>query len=202
VDRGERARAAGATSARAVEEARLSLVALRAWEDQLWVPDPGGYQARDQGMAELLRRLHALLTPGKRTIVWAWNWHIARRYEEVRGFDDDPRRPVPRQGARAMGSFLHESLGDAYLPIALVGYRVEINSGGVTPPLQTNLLSVERRLNDLGPDYLLVDLRQPLPGTLLPPGGVYQVSQEWGDPYRQFAALLFLEHSPPMTYVR
>ena len=190
-----------ATSAAAVEEARISLIALRAYEDQLWVPDPGGFQARDHGMAEVLRRVHALYTPGKKTIVWAWNWHIARRYEEVRGFDDDPERHVPRQGARAMGSFLHDAFGSDYLPIALIGYHVEINSGGITPPIPTSPLAVERRLHELGPDYLLVDLRQPLPDTLLPPGRTYQVSQEWGDPYRQFGALLFLEHSPPMTYV-
>lgn len=190
-----------ATSAAAVEEARLALIALRAWEQQLWVPDPGGYQARDEGMAQLLLRLHALHTPGKKTVVWAWNWHIARRYEEVRGFDDDSARVVPRQGARAMGSFLHDALGADYLPIALIGYRVEINSGGITPPIPASPLAVERRLHELGPDYLLVDLRQPLPDALLPPGRTHAVSQEWGDPYRQFGALLFLEHSPPMTYV-
>ena len=191
----------GATSAAAVEEARLSLVALRGWQDQLWVPDPGGYQARDQGMATLFRRLLALQAPGKKAVIWAWNWHIARRYEEVRGFDDDPARVVPRQGARAMGSFLHDALGPSYLPIGLVGYRVEINSGGVAPPLQTHPLSVERRLHDLGQPHLLVDLRQPVADTLLAPGRTYQVSQEWGDPYRQFGALLFLEYSPAMTYV-
>ncbi len=190
-----------ATSAAAVEEARLSLIALRAYESALWVPEPGGYQARDYGMAELMRRVHALHTPGKKTVIWAWNWHIARRYEEVRGFDDDPNRLVPRQGARAMGSFLSDALGADYLPIGLIGYRVLINSGGTTPPLQNNPQSVEKRLHDLEVPYLLVDLRQPLPETLLPGGRTYQVSQEWGDPYRQFDALLFLEYSPPMAYV-
>lgn len=191
----------GATSPAAVEEARLSLVALRAWEEQLWVPDPGGYQARDSGMAAMLRRVHALHTPGRKTIVWAWNWHIARRYEEVRGFDEEPQRRVPRQGARAMGSFLHDAFGADYLPIALIGYSVQQLSG-TQPPLQTNPLSVERRLHDLGRGYLLADLRGPLGDTLLPPGRTYRVSQEWGDPYGQFAALLFLEHSPPMTAVQ
>lgn len=37
-----------------------------------------------------------------------------------------------------------------------------------------------------------MDLRQPLGGALLPPGQTYLVSHEWGDPYRQFGALLFL----------
>lgn len=191
----------GATSAAAVEEARLMVVSLRAWEDQLWIPDPGGYQGRDFGMATLTRRLHALHTPGKKAVIWAWNWHIARRYEEVRGFDDEPNFVVPRHGARAMGGFLSDAWGADYLPIALIGYDVAINSGGVTPPLQTHSQSVERRLHDLAADYLLVDLRQPLQ-TLLPAGRTYRVSQEWGDPYRQFGALVYLEHSPAMTYVR
>lgn len=191
----------GATSAAAVEEARLALIALRAYEEQLWVPDPGGYQARDYGMSQLLLRLHALHTPGKKTIVWAWNWHIARRYQEVRGWNDDPNGVVPRQGARDMGSFLHEALGADYLPIGLIGYRVyqTLPNG---PPVAASPLAVELRLHDLGPDYLLVDLRQPIPGDLLPPGATYQVSQEWGDPYRQFGALLFLEQSPATTFVR
>lgn len=191
----------GATSAAAVEEARLSLVALRAYEEQLWVPDPGGYQARDYGMAQLLRRLHALHTPGKKTVIWAWNWHIARRYEEVRGWNNDPQAVVPRQGARAMGSFLHEAFGADYLPIGLIGYRVETVSRDATPPVPTSGLAVEKRLHDLGRNYLLVDLRQPLPDTLLPSGRTFQVSQEWGDPYRQFGALLFLEYSPVMVFV-
>ena len=178
------------------------LVSLRAWQDQLWVPDPGGYQARDSGMAELLRRLHALHTPGRRTVVWAWNWHIARRYEEVRGFDDDPERHVPRQGARAMGSFLHDAFGADYLPIALIGYRVEMAAGAINPPLPNHPLAVERRLNALDRPYLLVDLRQPVGDTLMVPGRTYAVSQEWGDPYRQFGALLFLRHSPPMVFVQ
>jgi erythromycin esterase-like protein len=192
----------GATSVTAVEEARLMLVSMRGWEDQLWIPEPGGYQGRDFGMATAIQRLHALHTPGKKAVIWAWNWHIARRYEEVRGFDDDPQRVIPRQGARAMGGFLTDAFGADYLPIGLIGYDVQINSGGVTPPLQTHPESVERRLHDLGRPYLLVDLRQPLPQTLLPPGRTYRVSQEWGDPYRQFGALVYLHYSPGMTYVK
>lgn len=186
-----------ASSAAAVEEARIALISTRAWEDQLYVPDPGGYQARDQGMAQTLLRLHALHTAGKKTVVWAWNWHIARRYEEVRGWNDDPAAVVPRQGARAMGGFLHDALGADYLPIALIGSRVQIRNG-TSPAVTENPLAVERRLHQLGREYLLVDLRQPPGASLLPPGQTYLLSHEWGDPYRQFGALLFLEYSPPM----
>lgn len=190
---------AGATSGIALEEARLALVSQRAMEQQLWVPDPGGYQARDEGMARLALGLRELHAPGSKTIVWAWNWHIARRYEEVRGFNDDPAANVPRQGARAMGSFLHEALGEAYLPIGLVGYRVQ--QIGTSPPIPTHALSLERRLNEFNEALLLVDLRQPLGDTITVPGRTYQISQEWGDPYRQFSALLFLSFSPAMVYV-
>jgi hypothetical protein len=47
-----------------------------------------------------------------------------------------------------MGSFLHDALGADYLPIALIGYNVRQVSG-TSPPLQTNPLSVERRLHGL-----------------------------------------------------
>ena len=191
---------AAATSAADVEEARLSLVSMRAMEDQLWIPDPGGYQGRDRGMAELTRRLRDLHARDKKMIVWAWNWHIARRYEEVKGFDEDPERIVPRQGARAMGGFLSDAYGSNYLPIALIGYQVAMPFG-TQPPLQTNPLSVEHRLHQLGEPYLLVDLRAPLPDTLMVPGRTYRISQEWGDPYRQFGGLLFLDNSAAMTMI-
>lgn len=71
---------------------------------------------------------------------------------------------------------------------------------GLSPTLPyTDLEPLRRIVGEK--DLLLVDLREPLPESLLPPGGTYRVGQEWGDPYRQFAALLFLEHSPPMAYV-
>jgi erythromycin esterase-like protein len=191
---GNRAQLESATSPGTVEEARLSLVALRAWQLQVWVPDPGGYQARDFGMAELARRLQALHAPGRKTMIWAWNWHIARRYEEMRGFDDDSTTLVPRQTARAMGSFMHDALGADYVTIGLIGYDVN-QPFGIRPPLQTHPRSVERRLYQLNQPLLLVDLRQPLPD-VLPPGETYRISQEWGDPYRQFDAVVYMVVSP------
>ncbi len=50
----------GSSSPSAVEEARLYLVALRAMEQALWLPDDGSYQARDFAMAQMITRLHAL----------------------------------------------------------------------------------------------------------------------------------------------
>jgi hypothetical protein len=66
-------------------------------------------------------------------------------------------------------------------------------------PLETNPLSVERRLNDLGKEHLLVDLRQPLPDTISVPGRTCRVSREWGNPYRQFDGLIFLRFSNAAT---
>jgi len=190
-----------ATTPTDVEKARLALIALRAMQEQIWIPDPGGYTARDGGMATLLRRLHALYTPGQKTVIWAWNWHIALRYQDVHGWNDNPAASLPRQGGRSMGSFLEEALGADYLPIALVGHRVHTWSAATTPPVTQSLEAVERRFAALGRPYLLADLRQPIPGTLLPAGRTWQISQEWGDPYRQFRALIWLEHSPAMTQV-
>ena len=186
-----------ATTARALEEARLDLIALRAWEGALYLGEPGGYESRDFGMAQLVQRIPALYAPGKKSVVWAWNWHIARRYEEVRGWNENPEELLPRHTARSMGSFLRENLGGAYVPIALIGYRVECTSCVGPPPLEANALSLERRLHDLDWPTILVDLRQPV--TLFPSGETYRISQEWGDPYRQFEAVVFLDHSPPMS---
>ena len=188
---------AAATSARALEEARLSLIALRAWQDQLFVAWPAGYESRDRAMAEMLLRVRALDAPGRRTIVWAWNWHLALRYEDVHGFNDDPDAVVRGQGARGTGTFLKEELGDDYVAIGLIAYiaRVAI---GAQPPVPTLDESVELRLHELGFPYLFVDLRDELGDDLLPPGETYQISQEWGDPYAQFHALIFLEYSAAM----
>jgi erythromycin esterase len=189
-----------ATSEVAVEEARIALISLRSFEQALWLPGAGSYQARDSAMAEMLLRLHALHTPGKKTIVWAWNWHIARRYEELRAVGNDEHGHLPRQGALAMGSFLHERLGADYLPIALIAHRA-VNLSGVVSTIATSPQSVEKRLHELGRPYLLVDLRQPLPDPLLPPGTAYEISLALADPYRQFGALVYLEHAPGMIPV-
>jgi erythromycin esterase len=189
---------ASATSAAAVEEARIALLGLRSFEDALWLPGAGSYQARDRGMAETLLRVHALRTPGKKTVVWAWNWHIARRYEELRTLEPDPHGHAPRLGARAMGSFLHDALGSDYLPVALIGYTVEGMRGVTQPPLPNHPDAVERRLYDVGPNHLLVDLRRPLSDSLLPAGREYRINHALADPYRQFGAIVFLAHSAGM----
>ena len=188
------------SSARRVEETRLSLMGLRAWEEQLWLPDPAWYEVRDRAMANMMLRLRALEAPGKKMAVWAWNWHVAWRYDDVRGFDDDAARTLNRQGGRSMGGFLRDSLASSYRPIALVGYQVQTYGGG-QDPIPTNGQSIERWLNHFDEDYLLVDLRQPVAGGLIAPGTKYQLSREWADPYQQYAALFFLAHSPAMTLV-
>jgi erythromycin esterase-like protein len=191
---------ASASSARRVEEAKLAVLGLHAWEQQLWLPDPAWYEVRDRAMANMTLRLRALEAPQKKTIVWAWNWHIAWAYQDVRGFDEDANTTLNRQGGRSMGGFLRDSLGASYRPIALIGYQVSTYGGG-SDPIPTHDMSIERRLHALEEDYLIVDLRQPLPGALIPMGSTLQVSREWGDPYKQFSALLFLDHSPPMTFL-
>jgi erythromycin esterase-like protein len=185
----------------AVEETRLALLSQRAAEQQYWLPDPAWYEVRDEAMANMLLRLRALHTPGKKTILWAWNWHIARRYQDVRGFNADSLMRLNRQGGRSMGYFLTNQLGTGYRPIALIGYDVYTWSSSTKPPLLDLPQAVEKRLNDLKADYLLVDVRQQVGGDLLPPDRTYLVSQEWGNPYTQFDALLFLAYSAPMTFL-
>ena len=187
---------ATATSARDVEEARLDLVAVRGWEDQLLVDWPQGYHAREIAMATMVRRLRDHYAPGARTIVWAWNWHIARDYARAHGNQQDPAFTDDRQGVAGMGSYLHEWYGESYVPIALTGYRIFRPPGVTPPPLPTSDLVVEKRLHDLGRDWLLVDLRQPIPGPLLPRTRDYGIAEMWADPYAQFDALIHLEQVP------
>jgi erythromycin esterase-like protein len=172
---------------------------LRAWEEQLWLPDPQWYEVRDRAMANMMLRVRALEAPGKKMAVWAWNWHVAWRYETVSGWDADTAHKLTRQGGRSMGGFLRDSLGSGYRPIALVGYQVHTFSA--QDPIPTHGLSIERWLNQFDADYLLVDLRAPVAGGIIAPGTKYSLSREWADPYQQYSALLFLAHSPGMTFV-
>ena len=187
------------SSARSVEEARLALMGLRAWEEQFWLPDPAWYEVRDRAMANMMLRVRALEAPGKKMAVWAWNWHVAWRYEVVTGWDADTAHKLTRQGGRSMGGFLRDSLGAGYRPIGLVGYQVHTFSA--QDPIPTHGLSIERWLNQFDADYLLVDLRAPIAGGVIAPGTKYSISREWADPYQQYSALLFLAQSPGMTFV-
>jgi erythromycin esterase len=181
-----------ATSAQALELARISLVAISAFEGEIYsIADFNtAFRARDVGMAELVMRLNPILGRGQRTAIWAHNFHVSRR--------------LPTDPMLSMGTHLSDALGSDYVPVGLIGYNVETNSQFMqqTPPIPVEPDAVELILHRLGRPYLLVDLSQPVGDSLLVPGTDYLVGGTPIDPYRQFQALFFLDHSPPMTYIQ
>ena len=81
-------------------------------------------------------------------------------------------------------------------PATLTAYHVLRPAGLPAVPVPSSDLVVEKRLHDLGRDWLLVDLRQPIPGALLPRTRDYGIGEMWADPYAQFDAIIHLEQAP------
>src|SRR5215831_3292464 len=190
-----------ATSREALAEARMASRSLRAWQGEAYnyTSDlPASMVARDQGMADVLLALRALRFPSARAVVWAHNFHIAAHQEEVQ---------YPFWGAKSMGSFLAERLGDDYGPIGLVGYQVDINwpSVGCGPqPVPTAANAVERMLHGLGEPFLLIDLATTTffaSGMSYELGGEQQGQGSHMIPAHAFRALVYLDHSPAMQAI-
>jgi erythromycin esterase len=181
------------TSAEELAWARLSLVSLRAWEFEVFFGDDHARSssARDEGMALVFQAMKQLRNPDDRVAVWAHNWHIAYRTDEMN----------PQVGL-SMGSHLRQALGDSYFAIGLVGYAVSIQWPGVYSgllPLPEDPNEVELMLHrDLGHAYLLVDLSfADADEPYLVTGRQYIVSGFWAVPADQYGALFYLDVSPP-----
>jgi erythromycin esterase len=184
-----------ATSPEALAEARMASRGLRAWQGEAYYymsDSTASTSARDEGMADVLEALRALRFPNARAVVWAHNFHIGAQQDHVAGH------------ANSMGSFLKHRLGEAYRPIGLVGYQVDINwphmgCGPLPPPVAPD--AVEVMLHGLGARYLLVNLATT---TFFSPGRSYELGgEEEGQgsrmiPAHSFSALLYLDHSPAM----
>ena len=185
----------------ALEFGRIHLVGLRAWQGMTFhFKDDAAvaYEARDEGMADVFLRMKELRNPGGRTALWAHNWHIAARAEDM---IDGAYAWAP--GARSMGSFLEDELGADYVPIGLLGYQVSMdwppyNQGEA--PLPTDPRDMAVMLHELGHDYLVVDLA--FPGATDPffePGENYQIYEAQFEPAVLFRGLIFLDGAPAMT---
>jgi len=181
------------TSAEALAWARLSLVSLRAWEYIAYYTDDFelSMSTRDQGMADVFQAMKRLRNPNDRVAIWAHNWHIASRTDEM----------IPDAGL-SMGSHLEQALGDDYFAVGLVGYEVSVNWPGVGSgllPLPEDPNQVEYRLHhELGLAYLLVDLAfAGADEPFLVPGQQYVVNGFEGAPADHYGALLYLDVSPP-----
>jgi len=65
-------------------------------------------EARDRFMAENVATVLEMYGPGSRALLWGHNEHVGKNFLEV---TEDPSRNL---GARSIGSFLRERLGDEY----------------------------------------------------------------------------------------
>jgi len=188
-----------ATSEDEVAWGDIAYVGLQAWQGQMYyfnTDTVASYESRDEAMAYVFERMLELRYPNVKTVIWAHNFHIARGYEDVIG---------GLGGIRDMGSWLTETYGDDYFPIALTGYEVEINWPGVHEGLLEPLPgedSVEAKLHALDLPYLLVDLENADP-TLFEPGARYAmgISSEQMVPRDQFGGILYLDNSPMMNSI-
>lgn len=158
----ERAALVAASSVPAVEELERALIGIRAFQLQQYFGrnnalNPRGnvglsYESRDRGMAQTLLRQIDRDYPNERVVVWAHNSHIARAHDRVTGFYG---------GAKSLGTFMTEALGEAYYAVMLTGYEVSTNWPGVgigpQPPV-SDPSSLEAQLKGLGEPFVLVDL--------------------------------------------
>ncbi len=182
------------TSAEELEWARIRLVGLKAWQEQIYYSRsdfPRSIQARDEAMAYIFLAIRNLRFPGIKTVVWAHNFHIEKSHSETRR-------------ASAMGSFLADALGDDYVSLALIAYHVEIDWYGLgCGTVETAIPedSVEHLLSELGEPYLFVDLD--FPGAISPfleSGQEYWISWLEHTVVRdQWDGLFYLVYSPPMV---
>lgn len=189
-------RLVAATSKEDLAWARIHLTGLRAYQGQTYYRGRDivrSTDARDRGMAEVLLAIHELRHPGRKTAVWAHNFHIAKQA----GFSS--------WGTPTMGTYLYEALGPGYVALGLIADQVAIDWSGVgcgDRPAAFDR-SVEKLLLDLGHDHLLVDLDFPGTGTpYLEPGRGYTMSDAYMRPEEQFDAVFFLRYARAMAPLR
>ena len=182
------------TSAEQLGYARVHLVGLQTWEEELLYLetdiDHSG-RVRDRGMAYVAQALRKLRFPHARTALWAHNGHIAKN-----GADDGGYIAVE------MGTFLAHDLGDQnYVAIGQVAREVYIDwiyiGACGLEPLDYNEQAVEWLFNSLGGgSSLLANLDAHPP--FLEPGATYTVASVPMVPRRHFDALVYLDVSPMM----
>lgn len=178
------------TSKTDFEWAKVRLAGLQSWQEHRFyirTDSVRSDEARDSGMASVLRSMQALRLPKKTKVAaWAHNFHISRA-------------PLldPNGVARTMGTFLSEALGASFFVVGLVGWEVAVDMGTLCGPGRALALSLEGRLHDLGEEVLLVNTR--VPTSVLAAGESVPLSGWDMVPGDHYNALLFLEESPKMT---
>ena len=173
------------TSEQDFEVARLRVVGLRAWENQVFLiahDFAAGYNARDEGMAYAFFTMQAMKAPGVKTVVWADNSHVART-------------TLPT-GERPLGSYLAAALGRDYVTFALAAYRTDLDYAGFCGPIERKPGSVEDRLGKIGKGRkaLLVDTAR----SRYLKRGTYTLGSWTVRPHKDYNGIIWLEHSAKM----
>ena len=183
------------TSATDFEYAKLRVVGVRSWQGQIFYRnDPRSVLSRDGGMAYAFGVLRKLRHGKIKTAVWAHNFHIGKEVE------------TSTWNVKTMGGFLRDMFGPSYVAIALVSNETAIDWRGVgcgdREVVRTDD-TVEKKLNDLGHEALLVDFD--FPGAnppFLEPSRAYRMSEVRMVPSLLFDAAVFLERSRKMDPLR
>jgi erythromycin esterase-like protein len=179
---------------------RIAFLGFRSWQDYIFFYDsdlPRALRARDLGMSEVFVAMIALDTPADaRVAIWAHNFHLSMNHDRVRetGFP----------GA-TFGTGVADAFGTDYAAVAITAYAPGVNWpedwGGPGTFEHSDLGvargSVEERLHRLREPYLIVDPR----AAFLMPDSEQILGEELMIPSEQFAAILYLDESPPMDAV-
>jgi erythromycin esterase-like protein len=177
--------------------ARLQLLSLKAWQEEIFLIGPfdpdgedfaRGFTKRDEGMAKVILLLREKNFPKAKTVIWADNVHVARAQL--------PNK-LPNKlsnNARPMGSFLAAKLDRSYVNFALTAYHTGVETGQTCVVVEAAPGSVEDRLHALGEDALLVDLAR---SSYLKPR-VYPIGVFSYKPRQHFNGIIFLETSERM----
>jgi erythromycin esterase-like protein len=183
---------------RAARQFRIAFTSLFAWQGYVFFYDTDlgrSITSRDIGMGEIFKlQVELEVAPGDRVAIWAHNFHLFGNRDRI----EDPSL----LGATTFGTVLTGAFGSDYAPVALTAYAPGINWPEFAyarhyDEVGTQPGSVEERLHALREPYLIVDPRAPF---LMP-----QADQVLSDarmvPSEQFAAIVYLDDSPPMDAV-
>ncbi|HTE56950.1 MAG TPA: erythromycin esterase family protein [Kofleriaceae bacterium] len=193
-----RAELVAAAGERAVRLLEIAAISLRAWQGYAFFydTDPArSGEARDIGMGGVFNGIVNLeLGSEGRAAVWAHNVHLTRHHDRI---EDSIYFP----GTVSFGTVVADAFGDDYAPVALTAYAPGINWPEVAVDdhydFGTDFASVEARLHEMGEPYLIVDPR----ASFLRPDNQQLLSEETMIPSDQYAAIVYLDESPPMNAV-
>ena len=175
---------------------QLSVLGLRSWQDEVfyYASDIGAsYESRDVAMATVFQSLLDFYYPTAPLVaMWAHNYHLAADHPAV--------TDTVLAGLVTTGTLLRAALGADYAPVALAALGAGINWPGVgmgPSAVGTEPGSLERRLDALGPAYLVADTA----AAWLDPASPISFSDETMIVPDQYDAIVYLQSSPPMNAV-